>query len=227
MSRALLKDLDPRQSLVAGLIWLVIALAVSFAVAASIWAGRVAREIVVQQHVRRLVLETDQLASDLGQAVSMRLAATRATDGNAALEERFKRLIFAYPDMGWISIADVSGTLIATNGSIDPRSSARASPWFQEGLKGPWIGVIEESRHGGSKPLLGDFSAPLHDSSGRTVAVVAAHLNWHWAAADVQRLSDTLDRSGSAQTLVMNRAGAIVVGPDGLREGPWKGVRLN
>ena len=83
MSRALLRDLDPRHSLVAGLIWLVVALAASFAVAASVWAGRVAREIVVQQHVRRLVLETDQLASDLGQAVSTRLAAIRAANGNA------------------------------------------------------------------------------------------------------------------------------------------------
>ncbi len=183
MSRALLRDLDPRHSLVAGLIWLVIGLAVSFAVAASVWAGRVAREIVVQQHVRRLVLETDQLASDLGQAVSTRLAAIHAADGNAPPGELFKRLVAAYPDLGWISLADPSGVLLAANGSMHPGSSVGNSPWFQQGLKGPWIGVIEESRHSNSGPLLGDLSAPLHDSSGRIVGVIAAHLNWPWAAS--------------------------------------------
>src|SRR5260370_33369923 len=80
---AQLRNMDPRRSLVAGIIWLMIALAASFAVAASIWAGRGAREIVVQQHVRRLALETEQLASDLRQAVSERLDALRAS-GNAA-----------------------------------------------------------------------------------------------------------------------------------------------
>ena len=227
MSRALLRDLDPRHSLVAGLIWLVIGLAISFAVAASVWAGRVAREIVVQQHVRRLVLETDQLASDLGQAVSARLAAIRAADGSAAPVELFKRLIAAYPDLGWISIADASGVLLVANGSLHLGSSAAASPWFQQGLKGAWIGVIEESRQAGSGPLLGDLSAPLHDSAGRVVGVVAAHLNWPWAAADVQRLSDTLDRRGSAQTLVMNHAGMVAVGPAELRNRPWNGVLLD
>src|SRR5271154_1380839 len=80
---AVLRDMDPRRSLVAGIIWLVIALAASFAVAASLWAGRVAREIVVQQHVRRLALETDQLASDVGQAVGVRLDVLRAAAGYA------------------------------------------------------------------------------------------------------------------------------------------------
>lgn len=227
MTRASLKDLDPRHSLVAGLIWLVVALAASFAVAASIWAGRIAREIVVQQHVRRLVLETDQLASDLGQAVSIRLAAIRAADGNAAPVDVFKRLTSAFPEFGWISIADVSGTVLATSGSMRPGSSAGVSPWFQQGLKGPWIGVIEESRQSSSWPLLGDFAAPLRDSSGRIVGVIAAHLNWHWAAADVQRLSDTLDRGGSAQTLIVNRAGLVAVGPAELRNGPWNGILLD
>ena len=50
----MLRDMDPRHSLIAAIIWLVVALAASFAVAASLWAGNVARDIVVQQHVRRL-----------------------------------------------------------------------------------------------------------------------------------------------------------------------------
>src|SRR5258708_22538342 len=94
---ARLRNMDPRRSLVAGIIWLMIALAASFAVAASIWAGRVAREIVVQQHVRRLALETEQLASDLGQAVSARLDALRAEGNSASPAEPFQRSTEASP----------------------------------------------------------------------------------------------------------------------------------
>src|SRR6266851_4823030 len=112
---AQLRNMDPRRSLVAGIIWLVITLAASFAVAASIWAGRVAREIVVQQHVRRLALETDQLASDLGQSVSARLDALRAAGNSARPIESFQRLDKAYPELGWVAVADIDGTVLAAD----------------------------------------------------------------------------------------------------------------
>src|SRR6266851_13720 len=137
---AQLRNLDPRRSLVAGIIWLMIALAASFAVAASIWAGRVAREIVVQQHVRRLALETDQLASDLGQAVNARLDALRAEGNSARPADLFERLVAAYPDLGWIAVTDIDGTVLAADESVVIGSSAGRKAWFSRGLEGPWIG---------------------------------------------------------------------------------------
>ncbi len=220
MSTGMLRDMDPRRSLVAGIIWLVVALAASFAIAASLWAGSVAREIVVQQHVRRLALETDQFASDVGQAIGVRLNAIRAA-GSGTPAELFQHLKTIYPDLGWTDAADLSGM------AAEGRDNVSLRAWFQEGLKAPWIGVIEESSVPGNTPLLGDLSAPLQDASGRTIGVIAAHLNWHWAAADVQRLSKTLDSRGSAQSLVLNSAGIVVVGPDALRNAPWNGVLLN
>jgi signal transduction histidine kinase len=223
-------DIDPRHSLVAGIIWLVVALATSFAIAASLWAGNVAREIVVQQHVRRLALETDQLASDLSQAAGTRLEAIRAMETEGSPAEVFKRLSIAYPDLGWIAIADASGMLIDTSthaGSSELHNSGAdvsARAWFASALKGPWLGVMEEFSGSGAAPLLGDMAAPLRDASGHITGVIATHLNWHWASSDVQRLSDTLDAHGSAQTLVLNRNGVVVVGPDELRNAPWNGT---
>src|SRR3974377_1527114 len=130
----MLRDMDPRHSLIAGIIWLVVALAASFAVAASLWAGSVAREIVVQQHVRRLALETDQFASDVGQAMGARLSAIRAA-GTGTPAEIFKQVRAANPYLGWIMAADNSGNVIADDGSGNV--SARA--WFSQGLKGPWM----------------------------------------------------------------------------------------
>jgi signal transduction histidine kinase len=230
--RTLLRDLNPRHSLVAGIIWLMVALAASFAIAASIWAGGVAREIVVQQHVRRLVLETDQLGSDLGQAVSMRLDAIRTQGGLPPLEV-FKRLRSAYPDLAWIAVADAAGVLMATAASanaidhLNPGDNVSATPWFSEGLQRPWIGVIGKSIGASAVPLLGDLAAPVRDESGHIVGVIAAHLTWHWASTDVQRLSDTLDPNGSAQTLVLNRAGVVVVGSESLRNAAWNGLLVD
>jgi signal transduction histidine kinase len=229
----MLRDINPRHSLVAGIIWLMVALAASFAVAASIWAGGVAREIVVQQHVRRLVLETDQLGSDLGQAVSMRLEAIRALGGSLPPVEAFKRLRTAYPDLAWIAAADAAGVVLATAGSensIDHLSSGdnvAATPWFSAGLRRPWIGVIGTFTSPSAVPRLGDLAAPVRDESGRIVGVIAAHLTWRWASTDVQRLSNTLDTHGSAQTLVLNRAGVVVVGPEALRNAPWSGLLVD
>jgi signal transduction histidine kinase len=218
----MLRDLDPRRSLISGIIWLVVALAASFAIAASLWAGSVAREIVVQQHVRRLALETDQFASDVSQAIGARLSAIRAL-GPGAPGEIFKHLKTAYPDLGWIAVADSSGNLIAGDGG----TSASVRPWFSQGLKGPWIGQIDESQARGGAPLLGDMSAPVRDASGQITGVIASHLTWHWASADVQRLSKTLDSRGSAETLVLNSDGVVAVGPDALRNAPWHGVLLD
>ncbi|HEY3659565.1 MAG TPA: histidine kinase [Steroidobacteraceae bacterium] len=224
--KTLLRGLDPRHSLVAGIIWLVIALAASFAIAASVWVGGVAREIVLQQHVRRLALETDQLGSDLGQAVTARLQALRATDGGTPSPAIFERLATTYPHLGWTALVNAAGVVLAGDGSIGPGTNVAERPWFSAGLKGPWIGVIEENRATARAPVLGDLATPLKDAEGHVIGVVAAHLTWHWAGSDVHRLSATLNPSGFAQTLVLNRADTVLVGADELRNRPWAGVIL-
>ncbi len=98
--------------------------------------------------------------------------------------------------------------------------------WFSEGLKGPWLGVIEAAPRAGRAPVLGDLSAPITDDSGRVRGVIAAHLNWHWASRDVQRLNDALNARGSAQTLVLDGAARVLVGPDALRGQRWDGIAL-
>jgi signal transduction histidine kinase len=230
-AKQLMRDLDPRHSLVAGVIWLVVALAASFAIAASLWAGRVAREIVVQQHVRRLVLETDQLASDLGEAASTRLEAIRAAKDWGSPAEVFTRLLAAYPDLSWIAVADREGTVLATaenpnSSGLNLAANVSATAWFSAALDGPWIGMLEQSPPMGAVSLLGDLAAPLRDDSGRVVAVVTAHLTWPWTSDDVQRLSKNSDPRGSTQSWVLTGAGVVVVGPPPLRNLPWSGEKL-
>ncbi len=226
MAKAVLQDLDPRHSLAAGIIWLMVALAASFAIAASVWAGSVAREIVVQQHERRLSLETQQLASDLGQAVRARIQAVRSA-GALAPAALFEHLTSAYPDLGWIAVSDTRGTLIAGDGATAGHDSTALQPWLEQGLSGLWIGRIEPTHAPRNEPFLGDMSAPLKDAAGRTLGVIAAHLTWPWASGDVQRLSNALDSRGSAQSLILDAAGMVVVGPAALRNSAWNGTLSN
>lgn len=219
--------IDPRRSLMAGVIWLVIALALSFAGAASLWVGGVAREIVVQQHVRRLLLETDQLASDLGQAVSARRAAARSVDGAAPLAQAFATLVAQYPDEGWIALANESGTVIAGDGSFPAGTSVIATPWFSSARQRPWIGIIEAAaavRTDRPAALLGDLSLPLKDAQGHTIGVIAAHLTWRWATRDLRLLSAGLEPPGSAEILILDADDRVMVGPKALLNQRWRGI---
>jgi glucose-6-phosphate-specific signal transduction histidine kinase len=58
--------------------WLIIALVVVFSVVAAVCVGRIARQTVFEQHVRRLQLETEQLSTELALAVTERIDALRA-----------------------------------------------------------------------------------------------------------------------------------------------------
>src|ERR1700722_14788490 len=128
MANRLMANIDPRRSLAAAAMWLTIALAVTFSVAAAVWVGSIARQNVLEQHIRRLSLETDQLSSDLGQALSARLDAVRAagpilraTNALAAasgLGEVLEELTSAYPQLDWIAVADVDGKIVGSTGAL-------------------------------------------------------------------------------------------------------------
>ncbi len=244
-----IRNLSPRSSLTAGAAWLVIALAASFAIAASLLAGRAAREIVVQQHVRRLALETDQLGSDLGQAVAARIGAVRAAAVQQPGSQLFRRLNADFPDLGWIGLADADGKVLAGDGSLP--DSVSAEPWFREGRSGVWVGVIgsapgtpapgtattaaaatraaapgaavaDTAVPGTDRaPRLGDMALPIKDADGHITGVIAAHLTWRWADRDIERLSAALDPRGSAQMLILDHRDVVLVGPAALRNRVW------
>ncbi len=222
-TQAMVRAMDPRHSLVTGLIWLVVALAAAFALAASLWVGRVAREIVVQQHVRRLVLETDQLGSDMGQAVSARVTAALDARRSIQVDGIFEYLQANHPDLSWIAVADAAGTVVGSDGSMRVGTQVGGTSWFSQAAR-PWIGLIERSAAATPDPVFGDLSVAVRDSTGRIVAVIAARLTWRWASHDMPRLSANLDARGPALTLVLDAAGVVRVGPPDVVNRRWDGL---
>jgi signal transduction histidine kinase len=231
----LLWIIDPRRSLVTGAVWLIIALAVSFSIAAAIWVGAIARQNLLEQHIRRLSLETEQLSSDVGQAIDARLAAVRAASRllresgpgrrQQDLEDVYDELSTAYPQLDWIAIVDSRGTVVDAVGSSQDGRSVDTSPWFRAGMNEPWLGTIDSISHASASTdsELGDLAAPVRDATGRVVAVVAAHLRWRRAADHPQRLTDETGQK-IAQALVLDRHGIVLVGPKEFLDKPWSGV---
>lgn len=221
-------EIDPRRSLAAGAMWLIIALAATFSIAAAVWVGSIARRDIFEQHVRRLSLETDQLSSELGQAVAARQGAVRAArillDGvglasrQNGLAAVFDELQSAYPELEWLAIADTEGRVARTNGALTKDSRVDSAAWFTQGTQGPWLGVIGESAG------FGDLATPVRDKSGEIIGVVAAHLSWQRAPNHPLRLTDDSDPKSAAQAYVLDGRGIVVIGPPQSRGKPWGGV---
>ncbi|MFI4890776.1 MAG: histidine kinase [Steroidobacterales bacterium] len=240
--RSILRFIDPRRSLASGAVWLIVALAATFAVAAGLMVGSIARETVLEQHIRRLSLETDQMSSDAGQALAARLDAVRAaarilrgSEGPGRpgdLRGLFDELLGAYPQLDWIAIANADGVLIGAAGALKAGSNVASSRWFSSGLQGPWLGAIDDAAvarraSGLDSSALGDVSIPVRDATGNAVGVVAAHLSWPRPAYHPQRLTDEAGAQESTQAFVLDRDGVVLVGPPERRGKPWDGVAAN
>lgn len=217
--------------------WLIIGLAITFSVSAGIWVGSIARQNLLEQHVRRLLLETDQLSSELGQALAGRLDAIDAagrivqtTEGDThpdRLNEIFSELTAAYPELGWIAAADPGGIIRATDGELARGSDVASNPWFIAARDSPWLGVITSGPVKPDGVALGDLAAPVRDSSGRLIGVVASHLRWPRAPHHPERLTDESNPHVAAQAFVVSRDGLVLVGPAELRDRRWNGTPVD
>ena len=234
--RRLLWMIDPRRSLTTGAVWLIIVLAATFSIAAAIWVGAIARQNLLEQHIRRLSLETDQLSSDVGQAIDARLAAVRSaarilrdpgvSGSSRDLQDVFTELSTNYPQLDWIGVADSQGIVVDAVGALQNRGTVNATQWFQGGLKGPWLGTIDSVSHAppSTASELGDLATPLRDSTGSVVGVVATHLSWRRSADHPQRLTDETDQEIATQAFVLDRNRVVIVGPPDFLGKPWSGV---
>jgi signal transduction histidine kinase len=240
--RSALSSIDPRRSLVASAMWLIVALAVIFSIAAAVWVGNIARENVLQQHIRRLSLETDQLSTDLGQALSARVDAVRAAGpilrasnalGRAnGLASVFEELVSAYPQLDWLAVADSNGVVVASNGALHQGDIVTASSWYLSGLQRPWLGVIEDTARfhaptAANVAELGDMAVPVRDESDRIVGVIAARVTWQRAAHHPERLTDESDTRAATEAYVLDREGVVLIGPENMLHKPWNGLAVN
>ena len=207
-----LSGLDPRRSLGAGVMWLVIALAAVFSTTATLWVGSIARSSVIAQHQRRLSLETDQLSSALSQAITERLGAIRVSETllysasahpHDALSALIAELRTTYPQLEWLDVAQETDLQVPVIGSDEARSTTRSS-----GLGTDTTGS------------LGVMSAPVHAADGRVIGIIRTRLSWLRTEHHPPRLTDDVDGFGNAAAYLLDGEGHVLVGP---RTGPPAG----
>jgi len=240
-----LRRIDPRRSLIAGAIYLICFLAIAFSTAAAIWVGGIARENIVVQHIRRLSLETDQLSSEWSEALAARVRAVstarpfivrnNSTDIHLELSRSYEQMVSAYPQLDWIAIADATGAVVRSNGSLREGLRVDSSEWFSGGLKGPWIGIIDDTRTSSRESALttqsnvsslGDMSVPIRDEEGHIVGVIAAHLSWRRSVDHAQRLTDEVDSPTLTEAYVLNSSDVVLIGPANSRDMRWSGIPI-
>jgi signal transduction histidine kinase len=241
--RALIQSVNPRRSHAAAALWLIVALSVTFSIAAAVWVGGIARDNVVEQHARRLALETDQLSSDLTQAIAARLGAIRAAESITAsatggdldrgLAGVFHELSTAYPKFDWILVTNAAGRVLNSDPHGREGADVSARPWFAAALRAPWLGVVDDGQKEPIEPqaaqmpgvtALGDLAAPVKDQTGRVVGVLVSHLRWQRSLDPTERLTDESGPWGHTQASLLDRDGIVVAGARELHGKAWNGA---
>lgn len=245
--RRRLVRVDPRASLAARVAWLILLLSLTFAIAAAMWVGRIARSNVLQQHTRRLALETDQLSVALGQALAARLDAlsavrqlvsSGAAGAPADAARVYTELRTHYPELDWLFWVDRDGAVHGDGVASSPGRVA-AESWFRQAQSAPWIGrltpapvtagrradrVSTPQSTAADTDSLGELAAPIEDGAGHAVAVAVARLSWPRPLGHPQRLTDELEPTAKARVFLLDERGHVLLGPAGFVGETWRGV---
>lgn len=120
------------------------------------------------------------------------------------VSNRLQDIQQSYPYYAWIGIAAPDGEVLNATGKLLVGENVAARPWFQAGLKGPYVGDVHKAllleqllRPNSTEPLrFIDFVAPLYDETGQVKAVLGTHVDWAWVA---QLLSGILDGATEQQ----------------------------
>lgn len=130
--------------------------------------------------------EREREISFLAEIASREVSAGRELDLQASID----RLQKSHPYYSWIGFADTNGTVKQATGGMLTGQSVIKRPWFQHGMKGPFVGDLHEAvllakllpQAAGVGPVrFIDFAAPVTDQQPRLVGVLAAHAHWVWA----------------------------------------------
>lgn len=127
-----------------------------------------------------------------------------------------------YPAFTWIGVTDLSGTVIASTDGILSGADISERPVFLRGRQGQFIGDVHEAvllksllpNPSGEDMKFVDISLPLLDHSGKTIGVLAAHLDWRWAY-DVKEelITQDLRKVGVELYVISEQDHIILLGP--------------
>lgn len=130
--------------------------------------------------------------------------------------ERVKQ---SYAHYSWIGVTDAQGRVrAATSGHLIGVDVSKR-PWFQAGLKEPFVGDVHEavllakllSNPTPDQPIrFIDFAAPLLDDEGRVRGVLGAHAHWQWAGALLSTINPPDTAREPIDIFILNQGGDVI-----------------
>ena len=93
----------------------------------------------------------------------------------ARLQRSLEAVHRGVPDLIWLAVTDADGFIVAATDQQVMGQNVNQHAWISQGMSDAWI---EEGRSPGEHFL--KLSAPVSNSDGAIVGVVAAQLSWRW-----------------------------------------------
>lgn len=127
------------------------------------------------------------------------------------------------PSYAWIGVVGIDGRVRAATGDMLVGVDVGERDWFLRGREGPFTGDVHPAKllaallpaPAGGEPLrFVDFAAPLLDSQGQVVGVLAAHGHWSWARGVIEHVQRDTGARG-VRVFVLDRRGNVILHPDG------------
>jgi signal transduction histidine kinase len=217
------------------------ALSIGLALVASVWVDDIVRTDLLNQREKQLSSTADQIAAELNLKLALRqqsvrtlaaLLSTELRDENQATIRRIlDKLKQVSPEFEWISVVSPQGRVMAaTTSELEGINIANQS-WFSVGLKGAKSGDVRlaswaaTTPHGASNSWPGSdivLIADVIDVNGETLGVVATQLSSRWWQ-DLRPAHGSASRgSTSAQALVLDRQGTVLIGPADYQGKRWE-----
>lgn len=139
------------------------------------------------------------------------------------VRETLARTQANHPYSAWIGVTDAEGKVMAATGGLLEGKSVAKRPWFQAGLKAPYVGdlhlaqllaaLLPPAADGEPKRFV-DFAAPI-TVDDKIIGVIGVHGSWEWAKAVIESLMPINAGELHMEAFIFDRAGAMIYAPRG------------
>ncbi len=133
------------------------------------------------------------------------------------------RLQTAYDDLAWIGLANPLGQVLASTQGILEGENVSGRPWFETGKERPNVQDVHPAKllatlipnpSADQEPLrLVDVATPIRNPQGQVVAVLGAHLYWHWATLLRDNLLKPIQQDRHVEIFIAANNGDILLEP--------------
>lgn len=146
----------------------------------------------------------------------------RSGQNPAEAEKLLNQLKVSFPAFSWIGLLDNHGQVQAATDGILRGQNISMRPVFSEGIKGNFIGDVHEAVllaaampcETGEPMRFVDISKPVRDSQGKTIGILASHLNWNWADTAIVDITNFLPAKKDIVTYVISKDDhRVLLGP--------------